>query len=352
MPDYRRNPITGHWVIIATDRAKRPETFAASATAEEPESLHQKVPEHVDNCPFCLGNESMTPPEIIAWREGDSPDTHSPDAPGWEVRVVPNKFPAVAPEGEPELSERGRLYQEMPGYGMHEVLVETPRHDHHPGDIPLEHMRKVIDAYYQRYHELAQNKKLKSVNIFRNHKKEAGASIEHPHTQLVALPFIPPGSSEELEGAHQFYLAEGECPYCAMLEAEIQSGERVIFANDDFVVFIPYAARLPFETWVVPRRHRSSFLQIEDHERESFARAMTEILGRMTTLLDDPPYNYYLHSAPLHIPALPYYHWHVEIFPKLTTVAGFEMGTRVYINVTIPEESAEYLQKIKGNVYA
>lgn len=345
MPEMRRDPVTGQTVIIATDRAMRPESFTSS-TGEN--IITELLPEHVDNCPFCYGNESMTPPETAAWRNGGEAD-----ASGWEVRVVPNKYPVLNENDAftPPV-QQGGLFQGMQGYGVHEVIIETPVHNRHPGDISVSHMRTVIESYHGRFISLLQNKLLHTVIIFRNYKKEAGASVEHPHTQLVALPFIPLKIREEIEGAHRFYFEESRCPYCLMIEED--RGKRIICNNEDFVAIVPFAARLPFETWIMPRVHNSSFGAIQEEKYESLSRIITEVMQRISACLDDPPYNYYIHSAPYPDGSLPYYHWHIEICPRLVTAAGFEMGSGMHINVAVPEDAARFLRevKVKGNVYA
>ena len=345
MAEFRQDIITGRRVIVATDRARRPETFLPVGS----ENIREDLPDHVNNCPFCYGNEGMTPPEKVAWR-ADGPA----DSPGWKVRVVPNKFPAVEIKGQPpshSLAEE-RFFRQMPGYGEHEVIIENPLHNRHPGEIALDQMQNVLECYRHRYINLAENPFLRSVNIYRNHKKEAGASMEHPHSQVIALPFIPFDLREEIEGSHRFYLEKGRCAYCTMIEEDSDFSQHVICGNNEFVAIVPYAARLPFETWIIPRKHQPSFTDMGTGQLEQLSRIMTNVLRRLAVSLDDPPYNYYIHSAPILTESLPHYHWHLEIFPRLTIVAGFEMASGVYINETVPEESARYLREVKGNVYA
>ncbi|MFY9447617.1 MAG: DUF4931 domain-containing protein [Dethiobacteria bacterium] len=345
LPEFRRDIISGQWVIIAADRVKRPETFACKGKYEID---HAALPERMESCPFCPGNEGMTPPEVLALgrREG------TPDSPGWRVRVVPNMFPAVragdGSAGEARPGEGAFFYRE-PGCGVHEVLIETTAHNRHPGSISREQMRLVVDSYYRRYQALSGNQTLRFIMIFRNHGREAGASIEHPHSQLIALPFIPGQVRMELEGAHEYYLNRRECPYCRLLEEERRSGIRMVAENSFFSAYMPFASRYPFETWLLPRRHQSSFLDMEEKEREALAALLNEVLGRLSLVLDDPPYNFYLHSAPLRLAALPHYHWHLELIPKLTATAAFEMGAGVFINVVVPEEAAAFLRNKGGD---
>ncbi len=343
MAEFRQDIITGESVIVAMDRARRPESFLPGGS----EGLQkEELPEYVSNCPFCNGNEGMTPPEKFAWR------SHGPaNSPDWKVRVVPNKFPAVEINGRPSPAAGETDIREMHGYGEHEVIIETPLHNRHPGEISLEQMQTILESYGSRYISLAKNLSLRSVTIYRNHRKEAGASMEHPHSQIIALPFIPSSIRQEIEGSHRFYLEKGRCAFCMMIEKNDHYSKHVICENSQFVAMVPYAARLPFETWIIPRKHYPSFIDMEPEQLEPLARIMTEVLGRISLSLDDPPYNYYLHSAPFLTDSLPYYHWHLEIIPRLTTVAGFEMGSGVYINETVPEESARYLREVKGNIY-
>lgn len=345
MPEYRQDLTTGQWVIIATDRAKRPETFAGKK--ERLEARFEQPP-YRENCPFCMGNETLTPPEIIALGR----DSGAPDTPGWRVRVIPNKYPAVEPKGNPRPEHRPgeAIFRDMPGYGIHEVLVETPRHNLHPGSLGREQMELVVESYYQRFQHMSGDNNLRYVQIFRNHGREAGASIEHPHSQLIALPIVPPVVKQELQRSHDYYLSTEGCPYCHALAEEMEFGSRVVADNRFFSAYVPYAAHLPFEVWIMPKQHRSSFQEISKQEMSDLAEIMDRALGRLSNALDDPPYNFYLHSSPLRTSGLPYYHWHIVIIPKLTTVAGFEMGSGVFINVTVPEQAAEFLREKGGEV--
>lgn len=346
MPEFRQDLTTGQWVIIATDRAKRPETFAAKKE-EEP---RLKPPSHKENCPFCMGNETTTPPEVMALGR----DNGNPDTPGWRVRVVPNKFPAVKPERDPRPRHRKdeAIFRDMPAYGIHEVLVETPVHNRHPGALDQEQMKLVVESYYQRYLFMSRDRNLRYAQIFRNHGLEAGASIEHPHSQLIALPIVPPMVTQELQRSHDYYLTTEGCPYCHALAEELEFEGRLVADNTFFSAYVPYASRLPFEIWILPKQHQSSFSEIKELEKSDLASIMGTALGRVSTTLDDPPYNYYLHSAPLRAAGLPHYHWHIVIIPKLTTVAGFEMGSGVYINVSVPEQAAEFLRGEGGKANA
>ncbi len=333
MPEIRKDIVSGNWVIIATERAKRPETFTRKVT-------EKNVKKNGRNCPFCWGNEKMTPPEVLSIRQNNS----GVDEPGWEVRVIPNKFPALEYTDEIETDKSG-IFEFMTGGGVHEVIIETPHHELSPGELPVEQVKKIIDCYYERYHELEKDPNLAYIQIFRNHGREAGASIEHPHSQLIALPVLPPAVKREMDEARNYYFEQKECVYCKMLKEEFSKGERIIAHNEHFAAFIPYAAKLPFETWLLPRNHESSFSEMSEKERQGLAEILHTVLAKLWKQLNDPPYNYYLHSAPSRFNPLPDYHWHIEIIPKLTTAAGFELGAGMFINIANPEASAEFLRE-------
>ncbi len=346
MPILRQEPLTGEWVIIATERARRPETFA-------PQKKEKKAPPpaRVENCPFCYGNEHMTPREVLAYRD-DSPKA---DTPGWALRVIPNKFPALeqydAREGLAFDNANGwNFLESYQGYGVHEVIIETPDHNRHLADLKDDELALVLKSFEERLRSLAGDPRLKYVQIFRNHLREAGASIEHPHCQLLALPFIPPLLEKEYRRCREYYQDEGRCLVCTLLEEEEKMGERVVLENDSFLAFIPFAAPLPFTTWIIPRGHASSLEVSADNWEEKLAPVLKGFLAKLSQKLEDPPYNLYLHLAPLRSESLPYYHWHMEIIPKLTIVAGLEMATGTYINVSKPEEAAKFLREQKVNV--
>ena len=344
MTQYRQDLITGRWVIVAKERARRPAAFL-SEEASDQSPLYR--PEYVENCPFCYGNEEETPPEEVVWREEDTLKNAGPTClTRWKVRVVPNKFPAVEPHNHPEMFSAlpGFLYRGMPGFGVHEVIIETPLHNRHPGDLTRHQTELILEAYLHRLRFHAHNPNLKYVQLFRNHLREAGASLEHPHSQMVGLPFLPGEIQREMDGSYRFFLREGRCPYCSLIQEELSCGERIVYQAENFVALVPYAARVPFETWILPRRHRSAFSQLLAEEIGELAEVFQKVLGGMARSLNHPPYNLFLHTAPLREDELPGYHWHLEILPRLANLAGFEMGSGVYINVTPPEEAAAYLR--------
>lgn len=341
MPKLRQDPLTGEWVIVATERARRPETFA-------PKKKEKKtvLPARLENCPFCTGNEQLTPPEVLAYRD----DQEKPDTPGWSVRVIPNKFPALEQHENgnlPDFEGAGgwNLFQDFDGYGVHEVIIETPYHNRQLADLRAEEMVLVLRAFKERILALAKDPRLKYVQIFRNHRQEAGASIEHPHGQLLALPYIPPLLEKEYRRCQEYYAENKRCLLCSLLAEEEKSGERVILKNDFFLAYIPFAAPLPFTTWIVPRQHASSLEEGEKGWEEQLAPLLRDFLFRLDEKLEDPPYNFYFHLAPLRSGPQPDYHWHLEIIPKLTIVAGLEMATGTFINVSRPEEAAQFLRE-------
>ncbi|MFQ5803541.1 MAG: galactose-1-phosphate uridylyltransferase [Candidatus Methylomirabilales bacterium] len=328
MPELRKDPVTRCWVIISTERGKRPSDFGREPRPARPAF-----------CPFCPGNEEKTPPEIMVYRN----DGAAPNTPGWRVRVVTNKFPALVIEGDLERQGEG-IYDKMSGVGAHEVIIETPEHDQTLPAMPEQKVGEVLWAYRDRILDLKQDPRFQYILVFKNHGEAAGASLEHPHSQLIATPIVPKQVQEEVDGVKQYYAEKGRCVYCDMVQQELVHGGRVVSANDHFVATAPFASRFPFETWIIPRTHEASFENIGEHEVVSLARILKETLQRIERLLSDPPYNFVLHNAPCREEKPVRYHWHLEITPRLTRLAGFEWGTGIYINPTPPEEAAQYLR--------
>ncbi|MHB0912034.1 MAG: galactose-1-phosphate uridylyltransferase [Armatimonadota bacterium] len=331
MPQLRKNPVTREWVVIATERSKRPSDFVKSEITTD-------KPEHSDNCPFCIGNEGMTPPEVLAFRS-----TNAPNTPGWWVRVVPNKFPALSIDGELDRHGAG-MYDFMNGIGAHEVIVETPEHNKCMATVGSRQAEEVWWACAQRMRELGEDPRFKYILVFRNHGKVAGASLEHPHSQLIALPMVPIEVKTEIAGAKQYYDYHDRCIFCDMIRQERNFGKRVVMESDNFLVFEPFAPKYPFETWVIPKKHSRSFVEDAEELIPEFSKMAQGALKRIGKCLDYPPYNYTLHTAPCNVEKDQMFHWHLEIMPRLTIAAGFEMGTGVYINVTAPEDAAEHLR--------
>ncbi|HVA64398.1 MAG TPA: galactose-1-phosphate uridylyltransferase [Terriglobales bacterium] len=331
MPELRKDPITGRWVIIASDRAKRPTDF--NNTPVKPTGSQAF-------CPFCYGNESKTPPEILAYRSEGAPNT-----PGWTVRVVPNKFPALGIEGE--LARQGEgVYDKMNGIGAHEVIIETPNHDQTLASLPTKNIEDVLWAFRDRMLDLKKDSRFRYILIFKNHGEPAGASLEHTHSQLIALPIVPRSIREQVDGAKQYYDFKERCIYCDIIRQELETKVRVVAENEDFVTLSPYAPRFPFETWIFPKRHEAFFEQSSPRNFENLAKAIKSLLMRSDQVLDCPAYNLVLQSAPLRESHLESFHWHIEYMPRLTRIAGFEAGTGFYINPTTPEEAARYLREV------
>jgi UDPglucose--hexose-1-phosphate uridylyltransferase len=336
MPEIRLNPTTKEWVIIATERAKRPKDFAKDKPQAAP------LPERDENCPFCPGNEEKTPGEVFAIREPGA--EHDPNR--WQVRVIPNKFPALTCGGTSDHVERIHTngYLHMPGLGKHEVVIESQWHDRTLATLDDEQVERVTLAYRRRYMELDSASCNELILIFRNQGERAGTSLLHPHSQIIALPVVPVHIRNRLNTAQRYYDEMGSCVYCDMIASESRSRARVVMENGEFVALTPYAATVPYETWILPRRHQASFGAIGNDECQAFAHALKDVLGRMYRLLDNPDYNFSIQTAPHYSASEPHYHWHVEVLPRLTTPAGFEIGTHMYINVVLPEQAAEDLR--------
>jgi UDPglucose--hexose-1-phosphate uridylyltransferase len=330
LPELRKDPITGRWVIISTDRAKRPTDFVRESVRIEGKGF----------CPFCYGNELKTPPEILAYgRNGGGPNS-----PGWSVRVVPNKFPALGIEGNLNREGEG-IYDRMNGVGAHEVIVETPDHLSTLATMSEHSIEDVLLAYRDRILDLKNDHRFRYALIFKNHGDAAGASLEHSHSQLIALPIVPKRVLEEVDGAKHYYREKERCIFCDVIRQEMTANVRVIAENDMFISLAPFAPRFPFEFWLLPKQHGSSFENNQTSVYHSLAGMLKDNLSRMDAVLDHPAYNFMLHTSPVGEESNDYYHWHFEVIPKLTKVAGFEWGTGFYICPTPPEESARFLRE-------
>ncbi len=331
MLELRRDPIIGRWVIISTERGKRPTDFEMM----EPESVSRF-------CPFCAGNESTTPDEIYAIR----PPGSSSNSSDWSVRVVPNKFPALQIEGPLHRRADG-LYDKMNGIGAHEVIIESPDHNAILADLSQSHMVDVLHAFKARILDLQNDIRFKYVMVFKNHGRAAGASLAHTHSQLIAMPIVPKRVAEEIEGARTYHSLKERCIFCDILEQEQEDRLRVIEASDHFISLAPYAPRFPFETWILPLTHSCCFEESSEPMFQDLASILSSTLKRLNIVLENPPYNFLIHNSPFHFKDRDSYHWHIEIMPKSTRVAGFEWGTGFYINPTPPEESARFLREVR-----
>ncbi len=343
MPELRKDPIIGRWVIIATERAKRPDqltSFAQEGPVEKP-------------CPFCPGKESETPNEIYSIRPTHTP----PNTPGWELRVVPSLTPFLKIEGELDRTGKG-LYDVMSGVGAHEIVVETNQHIANICDLPEEQIKRVIACYIDRIVDLEKDERFKYVLVFKNYGWSAGGGrVRHSRTQLIATPVNPKRVKEELVGAREYYDHHERCVFCDLVKQELESKYRLILEIDGFIAVAPFASRFPFEVWILPKKHSCDFVRLGDQERKNLARILKQVLLKIKTGLNDPPYNYIIHTAPFRRKKVGYwksieedYHWHIEITPRLTRVAGFEWGTGFYICPVPPENSAKFLREVNSQI--
>jgi UDPglucose--hexose-1-phosphate uridylyltransferase len=340
MPELRKDPIIGRWVIIATERSKRPDQFSSQAQEGPAEK----------SCPFCEGKESNTPLEIYAIRPKDT----LPNTTGWKVRVVPSITPFLRIEGELGRSGKG-LYDLMNGIGAHEVVIETNQHIANMADLSEEQVSSVITSYIDRIQDLQKDIRFKYVLVFKNYGWSAGGGrVKHSRSQLIATPVNPKRVKEELHGARHYYEYHERCIFCDLIQQEMQSKERVIFDSDGFIAICPFAARFPFEMWILPKKHSCDFTTLEASMRLDLGRMLKCVLSKLKKGLNDPAYNYVLHTAPFRRHKIGYwksidydFHWHIEIMPRLTRVAGFEWGTGFYICPLPPEDAAKFLREVE-----
>ena len=341
MPELRKDPIIGRWVIIATERAKRPDQFTGLQADEGPAEK---------SCPFCEGKESQTPKEIYAIRPKNTPKNE----PGWELRVVSSIAPLLMVEGELDRQGQG-LYDLMNGVGAHEVVIETNQHIANMADLSDEQISRVITCYIDRIVDLEKDKRLKYVLVFKNHGWIAGGGrIKHSRSQLIATPVNPKRVKEELAGAHQYFQYHERCIFCDLIKQELESKDRIILDIDGFIAITPFATRFPFEVWILPKKHSCDFTALDPSMRLDLGRIIKKVLLKLKKGLNDPPYNYILHTAPFRRAKEGYwktidqdYHWHIEIMPRLTRVAGFEWGTGFYICPLTPEAAAKFLREVE-----
>ena len=328
MSELRKDPTVGRWVIVAENRASRPQDF---------ESAGWKG--NGGFCPFCEGNERHTPGEIAAVRE---PNTAA-DRKGWRVRVVPNKFPALEIEGDLDRRCDG-LYEMMQGIGAHEVIIESPRHISSTSELSETELGEVLCVYRDRLVELKKDRRLAYGMVFKNVGPSAGASLEHLHSQLIATPIVPINVWEEMTGSLEFYNYRGRCVYCDMIRRELDCKKRIVFETSEFVAFCPFASRFAFETWILPKTHCSRYENIDTAGAAELSGVLKGVIERLEKALDEPAYNYIIHTAPFDTDEVGHYHWHIEIMPRINKAAGFEWGTGFYINPVAPEDAATALR--------
>lgn len=334
MPQLRQDPATKQWVIIATERARRPHEFSQPRPS-------LPLPAYKEDCPFCPGNEKMTPPESMAYRENAPPNS-----PGWRIRVFPNKFPALVPEGSLTRQEEEGFFRKMDGVGWHEVIVESPQHNLCLPLMSDAQVEEIIRTYHERYLTLREDPRVKLILIFKNHGPRAGTSLEHPHSQILAMPIVPLTIRYRFEKAASHFDDQGTCVYCDILREGLRVRTRLILESENFAVFHPFASRAPFETWIIPKVHHASFGAISTAEIKEFAHVLKRILGKLYRGLNNPDYNFIIHTAPIKDEQEEYFHWHLQIIPRLVTPAGFELGTGMFINTALPEETAAFIREV------
>lgn len=331
MPELRKDPVLGRWIIIAKERSKRPTDFIV-----EPHKSKGGF------CPLCPGNEKTTPPEVLTYGRGYDGYANSSN---WQLRVVPNKYPALIIEGELDKEGEG-LYDRMNGIGAHEVIIESPGHDDRFAYLAPNKMILVFMAYRDRIKDLSKDNRFRYVMVFKNHGRAAGASLEHSHSQLVALPILPRMVVSELEGSLSYFKYKDRCIFCDIIRQEINQKIRLVCENEEFVTLAPFAPRTPFEMWIMPKRHNSSYIEQDDRTMGALTEIFSESLRRLDACIPGVPYNFVLHTQPLRSKSLEHYHWHFEIVPKLTSIAGFEWGSGFYINSMPPEDTCTYLREV------
>ncbi|MEW6051039.1 MAG: galactose-1-phosphate uridylyltransferase [Candidatus Zixiibacteriota bacterium] len=329
MSEFRQNQATKEWVIMAPERGKRPSDLRKQQPQRAP------IPEFRDDCPFCPGHEEATDEAVYV----------QPVEGQWAVRVVPNKYAALQPHLAATRSHVGRFLAAK-GFGIAEVVIEHPKHHVTIATMATTEVQEVLRAYRQRQRALSKNDKINLVSVFRNHGAQAGTSLEHPHSQIIATPIVPPHVRYPLEQAVLHYDKHGTCVYCDMLEEERRQQERIIAETSHFAVFCPFAARSPFECRIYPKRHTASFLSVDDNELADLAAVLRDLLGRLHYGLNDPDYNMIIRSSPIGDEDTRHLHWYMVIIPKISIPAGFEIGSGIFINTVPPEESARFLREI------
>jgi UDPglucose--hexose-1-phosphate uridylyltransferase len=336
MNELRKDYLLDRWVVIAAQRKQRPTDFKKTKEVRRPSSL----------CPFSPGNENMTPPATLVYLKIDGKVVREKDQDGfrhknWLVRCIPNLFPVFTPPVNScslKPSKAGH-YEYMNALGHHEVLIESPTHDEHPGVARVSQLIHVINAYRDRFKALSSKSYVKFVSIFRNHGADAGASLSHAHTQIMAMPKVPKIVKEEMDNSREFLQNRGTCAFCDIIENE-RSGPRLIWENENFVVIAPWASIHPFEFWIMPKRHQPTIVDLVSEEIRSLALSFRVCFGALKRLLDDPPYNFGFHMV-----SDSHYHWHVEVYPRLSVWAGFEKSTGMFVNVVSPEKASNSLRE-------
>lgn len=331
MSEFRQDIVSQHWVLFAPNRSKRPEDFGQEPATPDSSTL----PVHDEKCVFCPGNEAYNL-EIMSHPPGDE----------WKVRVIPNKYEALGHTGG---RQRSDFYNVREGIGDHEVIITRP-HNAITAFLPDDVMEANLFVYQQRMRELSNHPEVQYVHILQNHGKAGGASMVHPHSQIFATPFVPEHLHDEVVGSYVYFEQQGACVYCEMIMYELSEKSRIVIDSDDFLVFTPFASRMPYALRIIPKRHMASFVDMTDSERKSLGKVLKDALQKLFYQLKNPAYNYYIHSLPVtHELMTRYddrsYHWHLEILPRVSIWGGFELGSDVYVNTIMPETAADYLRQ-------
>lgn len=329
--ELRFDPVSEDWVVIATGRAKRPDDFLKNGQKKE----KSKAVATDKECFFCTlaGQE---PPVLLRGKIKND----------WDIAVIPNKFPAFTHGFGLEEKKKGP-YKRMNGVGFHEVVI-TRHHTRHLAEMETEEIRELINVYQERYLDLMNEEHINYISIFHNHGEEAGASVAHPHSQIIAIPVLDPDLEGSLNGSARYFSRHQRCVHCDMIAEDRRDGRRIIFENEKFVGLCPYAARAAFEVRVYPKEHHAYFERINDQDKTLFAQAIKEVMGMVNRGLNNPPYNFFIHTAPCDGRDYNHYHWHFECLPKTSTWAGFELSTGIEISTIEPEKAAEYLISMKS----
>ncbi len=333
MSILRYDPTSNDWVIFAPSRTRRPYELKKTDSPGADSRLAER------SCPFCPGNEHLTPPEVFAMR-----DHSTPNAAGWRVRVIPNKFPALTIEEETHRTDDGPIFRHMGGCGAHEVIIESPRHNTMLAEQPVEQIDAVLRTMQLRFNDLMRDTRFQTIVLFKNHGEAAGTSLQHPHCQLIATPVVPQLLRLKHRIATDYFDQTGRCLYCVLLHEELAAGTRIVAENDRYAAFAPYASHVPFEIWILPRTHRASFGLVEPAHLRPLAELLKTVLLKLHAGLENPAFNLTVHTAPRGDEDKEYFLWHLQIMPRLTTPAGFELGSGMSINTVLPEDAASYLR--------
>lgn len=334
MAEIRKDIVTGGLVVISPERAKRPHDFKSDDTNPVPNHSYD------EKCPFCEGNEGQTPPEYLAFRENGEPNS-----PGWIIRDVPNLFSPLQKDTKLEVLEND-FYEKISAAGVAEVFIENPKHDATIGRSSYEHVEEIIKGLKERYITLKEDERLEYIQVFKNFRGIAGASKEHSHCQIMSIPVVPSVIETELQGSKDYFEENHSCVYCDVISKDLENKERLVIETEKFVVLCPYASRFAFETWILPKNHKSDFANITEGEIKDLAKVLRDLISKYERGFNYPPYNMVLHTAPFKMGEQEYYHWHIEMLPRLTILAGFELGTGAVINPTSPEVAAQSLKEL------